>query len=407
MPRPWTWIRRALPDRRSGFQVIYVAVLAFVLLYVFSVKVLERTLQAHFQQTISAAVAVDPLAGPVAQQIQERIDAAVRGSRWVRPGGVRVQVLVFGADGRTPLYVGGRALPSPSELDPMASLREANRLLPASADVSVSVPHNALVANVVLVGYAALLLWGLYAYNRALARREAEQLAAAVTARDGTAERASRIERELDLVRRKLEETLPLESAQQQEIQELQGEREALYRQLAVLEDRERALRVEAHKSSALDAERRTLEELLDEALHDVSRRDQEIQELEARLKRAAKESPAPRLKDSEQLERRLRALYKNLEIDDRAISDLVGLRDAEMQLKAEEALKRLSDEPESAAVRRKVGGLPPHLSIFELGFAGKGRIYYTRGQVRRHRILAVGAKNSQKTDLEYLSRLS
>ena len=58
------------------------------------------------------------------------------------------------------------------------------------------------------------------------------------------------------------------------------------------------------------------------------------------------------------------------------------------------------------AAVRRKVGGLPPHLSIFELGFAGKGRIYYTRGRTRRTRVLLVGAKNSQKTDLEYLSRL-
>jgi hypothetical protein len=52
------------------------------------------------------------------------------------------------------------------------------------------------------------------------------------------------------------------------------------------------------------------------------------------------------------------------------------------------------------------VGGLPPQLSIFELGFAGKGRIYYTRGRSRRFRVLLVGAKNSQKTDLEYLSRL-
>jgi len=75
------------------------------------------------------------------------------------------------------------------------------------------------------------------------------------------------------------------------------------------------------------------------------------------------------------------------------------------MKLKAEESLKRLADETE-VAVRRKLGGLPPKLSIFELGFAGKGRLYYTRGSSKRHRILAVGAKNTQKTDLEYLSRL-
>ena len=56
--------------------------------------------------------------------------------------------------------------------------------------------------------------------------------------------------------------------------------------------------------------------------------------------------------------------------------------------------------------MRRKVGGLPNHLAIFELGFAGKGRIYYARGEARPYRVLAVGGKASQKADLEYLSRL-
>ena len=76
------------------------------------------------------------------------------------------------------------------------------------------------------------------------------------------------------------------------------------------------------------------------------------------------------------------------------------------MRLKAEEAIKRLVEDPDTAVVRRKVGGLPPALSIFETGFAGKGRIYHTRGRTHRVRVLAVGAKNTQKTDLEYLSRL-
>jgi len=102
-----------------------------------------------------------------------------------------------------------------------------------------------------------------------------------------------------------------------------------------------------------------------------------------------------------------MRTLYKSLVVDDRAISDLVALRDETMRLKAEEAIKRLDDDSDHAAVRRKVGGLPPQLSIFELGFAGKGRIYYSRDTNQRFRILAIGAKNTQKTDLEYLSRLS
>ena len=101
-----------------------------------------------------------------------------------------------------------------------------------------------------------------------------------------------------------------------------------------------------------------------------------------------------------------MRTLYKNLEIDDRAINDLIALRNESMQLRAEEGLKRLSDDTDTASVRRKVGGLPPGLPVFELGFAGKGRVYYTHGSQRRHRILCVGAKNSQKADLEYLRRI-
>jgi hypothetical protein len=408
LPRLFGAARGALLDRRGGLGVIYAAVLAFIVLYVFSVKGLERVLNGHFQRAVAAAVTVDPMAGPITTQIQEGVDRVVRRSFWVRPGGVRVNVLVFGADGRTPLYVGGRSVAPPaSSNDPMAAVREGEVLLPASIDVSVSVPHNALAANVILVGYAGLLIWGLFSYQRALARREAAEIERAVQVRDATAVRAAQIERELAQVRERLADALPTEAAQQEEIAQLQSDRESLQRQLAALESRERELRAEAHKSSDLDAERRTLEEMLDEALSDVSRRDEEIRSLEARLKRAAKEAPAPRLRESEQVERRLRALYKNLEIDDRAIDDLVALRDVDMQLKAEEAMKRLSDEPDTAAIRRKVGGLPPHLSIFEIGFAGKGRIYYTKGAVRRHRILSIGAKNSQKTDLEYLSRLA
>lgn len=397
-------------DRITSFRSTYVAIVLFVLLYVFSVKALERILFTHFQADLVQAIAIDPSGGPVSTQIQERVDAVLRDSAWIHPGGVEVTVLVFAADGQTPLYVDGRKLPPPPAFtDPWEWVREAERLLPARIDLQLSVPHNALVANLLLISYTALLVVVLFLGQRRLARREAERLAAAVAVRDATADRASAIERELEQVRARLEEVEPEEEIQREEIHALQAERAGLAQKLRALEARERALREEAMKASALDSERRTLEELLDEAMRDVAKRDDEIGQLEQRLKRAAKDAPATggRAREAEHLARRLRTLYKNLEIDDRAIDDLVALRDAEMQLKAEEAMKRLSDEPDTASVRRKVGGLPPQLSIFELGFGGKGRIYYQKGEVRRFRILTVGAKNSQKQDLEYLSRLA
>ena len=105
-------------------------------------------------------------------------------------------------------------------------------------------------------------------------------------------------------------------------------------------------------------------------------------------------------------LARRMRTLYKHVTLDDRALSDLVALRDESMKLRAEEVIKRLDDDPDTASIRRKVGGLPPQLTIYEVGFAGKGRIYYTR-EGQKYRVLAIGAKNTQKSDLEYLSRHS
>lgn len=401
----------AIADRVGSFRFVYLAVALFLAVYLVAVKTLEGVLDGHFREQVAEALRIDATAGPLEAQVQERIDAMLRTSGWVRPGGVQVSVLVFAADGSTPLYVGGRrvTLPGAPNLDPLASATLAARLLPATAELTVSVPHNALAANAILVADAALLLVVLAVLQRALERREEERLGAAIVARDLTAVRATQIERELDAVRGRLADLEPTEELQQEEIRALQRERTALHEKLDALETRERALRAQASNSVELETERRALEEMLDEAMRDVTTRDDEIRELEQKLRRAAKDtaSTGGRARESGLLGRRLRALYKNLEIDDRAIDDLVSLRDADMQLKAEEAMKRLSDEPDTAAVRRKVGGLPPHLSIFELGFAGKGRIYYTRGEVRRHRVLTVGAKNSQKQDLEYLSRLA
>ena len=384
-------------ERLASFRFTYLAIFLFLVAYVFTVQGLQTVLTRHFRSAVREAAQVDPQRGPVAGQVQERVQALLQSSPWVRLG-VRVRPIVLGSDGVTLLYAGGRTAP------PLASFagRGNAELLPAIVDVEVSVPHNALLANLVLVAYASLLLTTLYLYTRTLIRREQATLAHVLHARDAGALRVEEIERELAAVRGRLEQVEPEKEVYADEIRALEDERVRLTQRLTEVERREEALRAGSGRVQALDEERRTLEELLDEALHDMERRDEEIRSLQKQVKRAGRE----RDRDADVIGRRLRTLYKNLEVDDRALEDLAALGDDSLRLKAEEALKRLSDESDSAAVRRKVGGLPPHLSIFELGFAGKGRIYYNRGRSRRFRVLRVGAKNSQKTDLEYLSRL-
>jgi hypothetical protein len=408
LPPPWQAISARGVDRLASFRVIYAAIFAFAVLYVFSVEAAEWLLQKRFQTAVERAVAVDatrPSPAGVANEIRARLREQVTSSSWIQIGRVRVLVFVYGADG----VVIHPAPPAPSGiLDPDASAGEAARILPARFEVAVSVPHNSLLAVSILIGYAATLLWALFLYTRALGRHEEALLRAAETARAESARRAARIEQELESARRRAHELDPAESPHAEEIRRLRAERRELQERLSGLARREDELSAQAARSVELDEELQTLEELLDESLRDVEEKNAEIATLRSRVQKAEKQAPSRARTDREveQLERRLRTLYKNLEIDDRALGDLVGLRDLTMQLKAEEALKRLSDEADNAGVRRKVGGLPPGLPVFELGYAGKGRIYYTHGRARRFRVLCVGAKNTQKPDLEYLSRV-
>jgi hypothetical protein len=385
-------------ERLASFRFTYLAFCAFVLLYTFSVRTVEALLAVHFERAVETIATAAPGEARPAERIAREAGALLDGSRWIRWGGVRVDPVVLGADLRTLLFAPGAAPPSSDGTRWSALGRD---LLPARTRVVVSVPHNSLVANVVLVVYATLLLTLLFVYTRVLTRREQERVERVIATRDALAGRAAQIEEELGAVRERLAQALPAHESDAAEIRALRGERASLLARLGELETREEALRTAGAQSGALRDEYQALEGLLEEALADLGRKDEELRALQ---KQAKQRTPSRR--EDEQLGRRLRTLYKNLEIEDRALSDLVGLRDESLKLRAEEMLKRLSDDADHTAIRRKVGGLPPHLSIFELGFAGGGRIYYSKGRVRGFRVLAIGDKASQKRDLEFLSRL-
>jgi hypothetical protein len=397
-------------DRFGAFYFVFIGLFVLLFAYLMTVRFVERELEAEFQRRVDQAIVVTSFDRPVVQQIQERIDKVVRGSAWVRWGGVRVTTLVLAQDGVTWLYVDGHGRSNtPEDLAPTDLLAEWMDLLPATAEVTVTLPHNALLSNAILVVYASILLQSVYLMNRRQTGREAERLNEALRVRDAAAHRTAEIELELAKTRSRLSEIEPIERELGDEIEALQRERQTLHDRLAVLAAQEENLRGRAESAVDLAQEVRALEDLLEEATNDLDTKDGEIGRLEQSLRKAAKTSDkagGARKKASDLLGRRFRTLYKTIEIDDRAINDITNLGDESLRLKAEEAVKRLADDADNVSIRRKVGGLPEHVQVYELGFAGKGRIYYARGKTRRFRILLVGAKNTQASDLEYLSRL-
>jgi len=402
---------RSSTDRLSAFYVMYVGLFILLFAYLATVQIAETRLQALFQKRVERAITVTHFDRPISQQIEQRVEAAVRDSAWVRWGGLRVTTLVLAQDGVTWLYVDGYGEPvAPEGLAATDLLAEWMDYLPARAQVNATLPHNALISNMILISYASLLLVVVYRSHRRVNHRESERLAEAFASREAAARRASEIESELNGMRSRLSEIEPMEREYSEEIQGLQTERERLQQSLSELAAREEALRSRADRAVDLAEEVRALEDLLEEATSDLDNKTEEIGRLEQSLKKATRSSGTPsprgRTRLADQLARRFRTLYKTIEVDDRAIEDIAGLGDESLRLKAEESVKRLADDAENVAVRRKVGGLPDHVQVFELGFAGKGRIYYMRGRSRRFRILRVGAKNTQAVDLEYLSRL-
>lgn len=396
--------------RFGAFSVFSIGLVVLLSAYFMSIRLLEAALDREIQARVDRAIVVTRFDRPLKLQMKEQIDAAVRDSKWIKLGGLRVTTLVLAKDGVTWLYVdghGGRR--SPEGLAPVDMLAEWMDYLPATAEVTVTLPHSALLSNGILISFALILVPFVYLANRRQWGRESQRLNEALAIRDQAARRTEEIESELAETRSRLTEIEPIEREHSEEIDALQHEREILHQSLAKLAAREESLRGDSERAVDLAEEVRALEDLLEEATGDLDSRDSEIDRLELSLKKASRFSDraaSSRTKSADALAKRFRTLYKTLEVDDRAIDDLTSLGDESLRLKAEESVKRLAEEADNVSVRRKVGGLPAYIQVYELGFAGKGRIYYTRGKSRRFRILLVGAKNTQPTDLDYLSRL-
>lgn len=396
-------------DRIASFLFVTGAILLFLSAFLITVRGAERFLQRHFERVVNESIQIAASPRPPGEIIRDNLHESVENSGWVRIWGVKVHVIVTARDGRTWLYVNGRPYArSYRNRDPKVMTEINARLLPATAAVTTSVEHNTALFISILIVYAVIFLIGFFVHNRRVVDQQIRVINEARESRDHAAGAATRIERELEAVRGQLREVEPAARQDRDEIERLQSEQLELRAKLESLAARESALRGQADRVAVLEEEGRVLEEMLDEATGDLAAKDAEIRKLEQSLKRTGKGAGAAggKSKSSEVLARRMRTLYPQLEIDDRAIDDIVALQDEATRLRAEECLKRLAEDADNLGFRRKVRALPNQLPIYELGFAGKRRLYYAKLKNGRFRVLVIGAKNTQRSDLDYLAKI-
>lgn len=134
----------------------------------------------------------------------------------------------------------------------------------------------------------------------------------------------------------------------------------------------------------------------------------EEIETLKAQIEQAKTGKPKKSKQKTKQYDfifKRFKTIYKNLSFHERAIDGYNDLEDT-LKLKCEEVIHLLNDEPDQVVIKRKVFGKKNRETVFEVLFAYKGRLYFRRLKDNTIEILAVGTKNTQDRELDFLDRL-
>ncbi len=236
--------------------------------------------------------------------------------------------------------------------------------------VSVRIPITSWVGSGLLLFYILLTVTVLYVYYQRSSLQEERRIREMTERLERDRRTITRVESELGKARRRLGDVRSQEEEWLREIERLEKEKASLENELL-------------------------------ETMEEQEEQKQKMDLLQAKMNRKeAKKSGS--IKEEKVLSERFEHLYRNLEVERKAVEDLARLGDAKMKLQAEEVLKRLNDGDANLKVRRRIGGVE-RCDAFELGFGSTGRIYYISSQKRRYKILRIGTKSSQNRDLAWL----
>lgn len=376
--------------------IIWVFIVIPLVLYVAGLHYLEQYAGRHIQTELEKVYLGDVarlLDGgqPLTAAIQQNVQRYLNHSTW-KAMGCRIAVTVKTRQNTLlyPLY--GADDPAPEDKDPrpMQIAIINYRLMNETPEVvtTLGIPQNSLLAFT-LLGFCMLLSFGgisfyyfqWYRRHNAYAQHQAEE--------------QSRLKRQGEQYRLQMTTLEQEHELMSDELQQMQS-----------------ALRLEKDKTNANEeemlAEIVALEEKISKKTRRYEKQQEELAQLQIKLERVEKahsKKQASNSKPAEMARKRLSTLYKNIQIEDRAVAGYMNLTE-ELKIKCEEVLHQLDDNPSMIQIKRKVFGKKNRATVLEVVFGYKGRLYYRLQTNRIAEVLVIGTKNSQQTDLVYLDRL-
>lgn len=376
-----------------SIRILCACILIPPVLYLLSVLILERQVEEHVAQKIAETCTGDPQAlldGSVRLEdvLETNINRYLSDNILVR-NGFRLRISVATRAGRA-VFPSQIEIQETGSSDTQRIAIENFALLNEGLTVHVEAQlgHNRLISNLLLGVYALAALATLLLHYRSAASKNA------------------RAETDRNQVMNRL---VSLERSNTSRLSELQQERKGLMEEFEKLSstlqgERERAERNEVD----LIAEIESLEKKLAENLFLRETQQTEIETLRekfALLEKEQRREDRGRQKALAACQKRFASLYKNIIVSDRAVEGFLDLNE-EMRLKSEEVIHQLDANPDLVTIKRKVFGKKNRETVWEVVFAYRGRLYFRRGSDRRVEIAAIGTKNTQSRELEFLASL-
>ena len=304
---------------------------------------------------------------------------------------MRIKVTVMTPEG-TLLYPALYSQETESSMvsDPMTIAAENYSLLQKSPVLTLdtTIEHLRLFPNLILAFYvilAALVLYLHYRFANLKYLQEEENKQEAI------------------------QQLLQKEETTTSRLRSLDDEKKAITDELSRLK---KTLTDEKDKASRdeddLIGEIESLESELNKNVELQAEQQNEIDTLTYKIEQFEKgqlKSEKQKKKTAGDVSKRFETLYKNITVSDHAIDGFIALNE-DIKIKSEEVIYQLNENPDQVVIKRKVFlGKRDNKSIMEVIFGYKGRLYFQKTSTATIEVLAIGDKNTQARELEFLTK--
>ncbi len=378
-----------------SFKIFILCILLPPILYIFSIQSMESHLKRRYAKKIADLYTGDtrPLfdgSARLKDAINNNINRYLQ-SKAILSWGVKANVTVT-TKKNTILYptVFNDDENSILPHDPMQVAADNYNLMHEGLVVNVDLilEHNTLISNAILAFYICVSILILYFYYRGGVKKTSEE----------DTEKETKIARLLESEKNRIGKLKNLIKVKQKLISEIIKIKRKLVNE-----------RIRASKNEDdLIKEIVALEENIDENIALQKEKQEEINALKEKIKLFEKEMRKENKQTTNSyntVRKRFKTLYKNISVNKRAINGFLDLTD-DMKIKGEEIIHKLNDNQGLVLVKRKVFGKKGRATVQEVIFAYKGRLYFHKKKDSQIEILAIGTKNTQVKDLEFLDNI-